>query len=94
MSAYIVGIPWCPFPARFSHPKGLGLAVFFPGIKFAPNRKISIPEDFSVVTPDGTGYVISFHHTGSDRTWAEISPEAAEQRELIYERQVGLAHVT
>jgi hypothetical protein len=63
-----------PVPSSFLHPKGLGLAVFFPGIIFAPNRKISVPENFYVVTSDGTDYVISFHDTGSDRTWAETSP--------------------
>ncbi|ERF75247.1 hypothetical protein EPUS_00039 [Endocarpon pusillum Z07020] len=63
-----------PIPSSFLHPKGVGLAVFLPGMTFAPNRENSIPENFAVVTPDGTGYVISFHDTGSDKIWVETSP--------------------
>lgn len=67
-----------PIPTSFLHPQGLGLAVFFSGIRFAVRPDIPIPEAFSVVTTDGTGYVITFHDSGLDQTWAEVSPDKFE----------------
>ncbi len=64
-----------PVPIQFLHQQGLGLAVFFSGIRFAVRPEIPTPENFSVVMPDGTGYLVEFHDSDLDQSWAETSPD-------------------
>ena len=64
-----------PIPSSFLHPKGLGLAIFFSGLRLASLPQVPTPENFSIVTDDGKGYLVTFHDSGLKQTWTEISPE-------------------
>jgi hypothetical protein len=64
-----------PIPAAFLHPKGLGLAAFFTGVRFACRHEAPTPKCFSVVTPTGKSYWISFCETNSGQAWEEVSPD-------------------
>jgi hypothetical protein len=64
-----------PVPASFLHPRGLGLAVFFSGIRFTCRPEVPTPEIFSVVTSIGKSYLIESCETDLDQSWEEISPE-------------------
>jgi hypothetical protein len=64
-----------PIPTSFLHPKGLGLAVFISGIRFACRSEVPTPGLFSVVTPMGKTYVIDFPKSDFEQTFGKIRPE-------------------
>jgi Heterokaryon incompatibility protein (HET) len=88
-------------PPSFLHPKGLGLAAFFTGVKFSYRPGNPTPEDFSVRMPDNKIYLFTFYDSGLGQTWADISPDnfprsAAvifSRPEIRYSKQVLLVEM-